>query len=459
MLLALLIACAAPQQERVIVLGMDGLDRILLERMVEDGRLPTFARLIEEGTLADLAIARPILSPILWTSAASGYPGEIHGIGGWTDGASANSSADVRTLRLWDVASAHDLGVVVGGWLMSWPATPVAGWMLTDRFVWASPMNKDPTEPSLPDAEARHAVTPFLTFPPDLATEAEVWEPDDAELLATSLGHQVAEFGAPFHPARRDLTHLRTLLHLWDRIDPDTGAVPRLGMVHLVLADQVSHLYWPFQDEVATRRMRQDPTARMAAAAADGERHSGRRAWPWSEHPITADEIEEGARWVPEVYEALDGWLAQVVTTIDPATTTLIVMSDHGFEAGHENPVLGGGHRDPAMMLAWGRRTRAGASLEDLDILDVAPTVAALLSLPAAADQKGHARGDLFDLTGLPTIPPDPTWVLARPRVDPAAAHDPAEQALLEQLEALGYIDEERAPVLGASRDGAPSDR
>ena len=55
---------------------------------------------------------------------------------------------------------------------MTWPASPVPGAVLSDRFAWAFPMNKDPTDPSLEQARRSHAELDALVQPAALAEEA-----------------------------------------------------------------------------------------------------------------------------------------------------------------------------------------------------------------------------------------------------------------------------------------------
>ena len=113
--------------------------------------------------------------------------------------------------------------VGVSGWLMTWPATPVDGWMLSERFVWSFPMNKDPGEKSVGvAASADRAAT---TFPDSLADRATALRPDDAWVAASPLAYQVKEYGAPFHPLLRDETHVRVFEAMWPTTDEKFGAV------------------------------------------------------------------------------------------------------------------------------------------------------------------------------------------------------------------------------------------
>ena len=68
--------------EGAIVLGIDGLDPVELGRMMDEGKLPNFARLRSEGTFAPLQTSTPAMSPIAWTCAATGVNPGRHGIFG-----------------------------------------------------------------------------------------------------------------------------------------------------------------------------------------------------------------------------------------------------------------------------------------------------------------------------------------------------------------------------------------
>lgn len=421
---------------------MDGLDRVHLERLLDRGTLPTFERVVREGAVADLSTTRPILSPIIWTTVASGYPGEVHGIGGWTSSAGRPfTSADVRTRRLWDLVDATGGRSLVAGWLMTWPAGPTNGTLVSDKLVWSFPLDKDPNDPSVAVAASKEPDRWALAWPPDATSGLLAAIPTEDELLAGPLGGQVAAFGAPFHPVRRDETQVRVFEERWDETHD-------LGLVYLVSADQVSHLYFPFVDPRGLRVMRADPGARQAAAEADRSR-PGRRAQPLAQAPLTGADLAEGAAQVDAVYGWLDHALGRVLAQVDPATTTVLVLSDHGFEASRSQPALHGSHRDPAVLLAWGAGVTLGAS-GTASVLDIAPTAAALLGLPGADDHPGRV---LADLVTVAPVASDPTWTLPRVAVDlDAPPDDPATRRMLQQLEALGYVDELGAPVLGASR-------
>lgn len=62
---------------RVIVLGMDGLDPVILESMMKSGELPHFSRLATQGYYSPLATSNPPESPVAWSCIATGSnPGQ-----------------------------------------------------------------------------------------------------------------------------------------------------------------------------------------------------------------------------------------------------------------------------------------------------------------------------------------------------------------------------------------------
>ena len=65
---------------RVIVIGLDGMDPKLAERMIAEGKLPNFAALAAAGSFRRLATTHPPLSPVAWSSFMTGVHPARHGI-------------------------------------------------------------------------------------------------------------------------------------------------------------------------------------------------------------------------------------------------------------------------------------------------------------------------------------------------------------------------------------------
>ncbi|UCD57451.1 MAG: alkaline phosphatase family protein, partial [Candidatus Hydrogenedentota bacterium] len=65
---------------RMIVMGLDGLDPNLVDKLIAGGKLPHFLRLKETGTYARLNTTCPAISPVAWSSFMTGVNPGRHNI-------------------------------------------------------------------------------------------------------------------------------------------------------------------------------------------------------------------------------------------------------------------------------------------------------------------------------------------------------------------------------------------
>ena len=65
---------------RLIFLGLDGLDPTLTERYMAEGKLPHLSRLKEAGSYHRLRTTFPSLSPVAWSTFATGVHPAKHNI-------------------------------------------------------------------------------------------------------------------------------------------------------------------------------------------------------------------------------------------------------------------------------------------------------------------------------------------------------------------------------------------
>ena len=75
-LLALLCApvCA---KEKVVVLGVDAIDERLMNKWIDEGKLPNFKRLRDQGHYSALETSHPPMSPAAWSTMTTGLnPGK-----------------------------------------------------------------------------------------------------------------------------------------------------------------------------------------------------------------------------------------------------------------------------------------------------------------------------------------------------------------------------------------------
>jgi len=67
-------------KHKVLVLGVDGMDPVILGELIREGKLPHFERLIREGSFSELGTSNPPQSPVAWSNFITGKNPGGHGI-------------------------------------------------------------------------------------------------------------------------------------------------------------------------------------------------------------------------------------------------------------------------------------------------------------------------------------------------------------------------------------------
>lgn len=117
---------------KVFVIGIDGMDPKMTRRMVDEGKLPNIKKLIESGSAReDLVIlgANPTITPPMWTTMATGAYPATHGITCYwnqhpTDLSrfeSAFDSTKVQAEQVWNCLVEAGKKVLVWTWPCAWP--------------------------------------------------------------------------------------------------------------------------------------------------------------------------------------------------------------------------------------------------------------------------------------------------------------------------------------------------
>ena len=70
---------------RVFLIGWDAADWNIIHPLMEAGQMPVLEKFIELGTSGPITTLQPILSPMLWTSIATGKRADKHDILGFVE--------------------------------------------------------------------------------------------------------------------------------------------------------------------------------------------------------------------------------------------------------------------------------------------------------------------------------------------------------------------------------------
>ncbi|MGA3023641.1 MAG: alkaline phosphatase family protein [Bryobacteraceae bacterium] len=403
---------------KVLLIGWDAADWKVIHPLMDAGKMPNVQRLVRNGATGLIATLHPPLSPMLWTSIATGKRPFKHGIHGFTEPAPDGSGVrpvtnlSRKSKALWNILNQNDLRSAVIGWWPSHPAEPIDGVMVSDHYHranrplhegWALPANT--VHPAgLADRLA------------DLRMHPDLLEPRMVE---------------PFIPLAKD-------------IDQDHDK--RLAVFLRTLAECMSI------HSAAIWLMDNNPWDFFAVyyEAIDHFCHAFMRYHPPRQPWIAERDFELYHNVVSMAYQFHDEMLGTLLTKAGD-DATVILMSDHGFHPDHLRPAsipdIPAGpaieHRDFGVFAINGPGIKKDELLHGTSVLDVAPTILTLYGLPVGEDMDGKVLSQAFVKT--PRVAFIPSWEEIpgadgrhppHTRLDPVAAHE-----ALEQMIALGYID------------------
>lgn len=406
---------------KLLILGWDAADWIMILRLADKGGMPNLRRLMRAGVHADLATLEPRLSPLLWSTVATGKTADKHGILNFIEPDADNqnlrpaSSTTRRTKALWNILHQSGLRTHVVGWYASHPAEPVRGGVVTNLLCESQPASPGQPWP----------LRPGTVHPPELADRvaaARVHPSAVPERVLTKLAPQWARLG-------RDHDRMRTLARL----------VAQCLSVH----------------NAAKAVMQADPAwdcAMVFHEAIDTIGHHFMQFFPPKMKHVQQKEFELFSRVMPGVYELHDELLGEMLRLAGPDATVML-LSDHGFHCGDQRPVTEGlsdieraateaaWHREHGVLVLQGPGVRAAAGVRAPSLLDIAPTALALLGLPAGRDMDGRVLEEAIEHPAPDRIESwdaedgDDARHPTDMRQDPFEAHD-----AIRQLIDLGYM-------------------
>ncbi len=97
---------------RIVVIGFDGMEPLLVERFMDQGRLPALARLRSEGFYRPLRSTLPPLSPVAWSSFQTGVNPGKHGIFDFLHRNPKSYLGELSSVRIRPASRAIEIGRV-----------------------------------------------------------------------------------------------------------------------------------------------------------------------------------------------------------------------------------------------------------------------------------------------------------------------------------------------------------
>jgi tetratricopeptide (TPR) repeat protein/predicted AlkP superfamily phosphohydrolase/phosphomutase len=428
---------------RAVVIGIDGADWKVIDALAALGEMPNLTRLRQRGvsgpieTLSDIA-----LSPVIWTSVATGKTAAKHGITWFMvdqpDGTRVPvRSTNRKTEAIWNIAARNGLAPVVVGWWATFPAENVGrGAIVSDALGFHGF-----------GATARGGDDRLKTHPSELFGALDALVPPEQQLSAEFV-QRFVHVGAKdyrdemFDPARFPKRDPANPIHLFQQY-----AVTAQGYAAIaeeLLAKQRYDLFLVYFEQV-------DSFSHLFMKYAPPK-------LPW----VDEQGFERYRDVVSEWYRYQDELLGRLLAQIDLETTAVFVLSDHGFKSGERRirseelvdvKKAHLDHETHGIFVAAGPEVRRGAEISGASVLDVTPTLLHYLGLPVGKDMDGKVLEAAFEPEFMAR---HPIRYLSthedgrRREAAPAETIDAGTQAEIEGgLAALGYVGKEPAEAGG----------
>jgi predicted AlkP superfamily phosphohydrolase/phosphomutase/tetratricopeptide (TPR) repeat protein len=404
-------------RRKVLLIGWDAADWKVIHPLMDAGKMPALRHLVETGASGNLASLDPPMSPIMWTSIATGMTADKHGVLGFiqprADGKGVQPvlASSRKVKALWNILMQSGLKTHVVGWWPSHPAEKLNGVSISNFYHHVTGPVDNPTP-----------MPPGTVHPERLATTLEELRIHPQELTGQHI--------LPFVSTAGDINQQED---------------KRLSSVGKTTAECAT------VQAAATWVMQNEPWDFMAVYfdAIDHYCHGFMKFHPPYREGIPRELYDRYNAVVEGGYRLHDMMLARLLELAGP-DTTVVICSDHGFHPDHLRPMKlpdepagpAAEHRHHGIVVLNGPGIKQDELIYGASLLDITPTILNLYGLPAGEDMDGKALVQAFSETGQQaTIPSWEEVAGESGQYAETEQGDPwAEQAAMDQLVELGYI-------------------
>jgi len=372
---------------RAVVIGIDGADWRVIDAIAAHGRLPNLSALRARGTSGPLQTVSDIaLSPVIWTSVATGKTAAKHGISWFLVDRPDGTRVPVRSYNrnakaIWNLLAEHDRVPIVVGWWATYPAEDVArGIVVSDALGFHGF-----------GSTARGGDDARKTHPAELFAEVDALVPAEQQVSPDFVRRFVhldadAYRREMFDPARYSHRDPRNPIHLFQQYA--VTAQGYTAIAEQLLATRPYDLFLVYFEQL-------DSFSHLFMKYAPPK-------LPWIADAGFARYRDTVAEWY--IYQ--DELLGRLLAQIDLDTTAVFVLSDHGFKSGDRRirsektvdiRTAHLDHEPSGILLAAGPQIRQGATIEGASVLDITPTLLHYLGLPVGRDMDGKVLEKLFE--------------------------------------------------------------
>ena len=403
---------------KVLLIGWDSADWKVINPLMDKGEMPNLEKLVNGGVSGNLATMYPELSPMLWTSIATGKRPFKHGILGFSEPTPSGDSIrpitniSRKTRALWNILNLKGKKSNVVGWWPSHPAEPINGVMVSNRYQRANAGMDKP------------------------------WPIVSGTVHPEKLSKNLASIR--LHPQELKTEHIAPFIQSLENIDQDKDK--RLESIAKILCDCINI------NSAATALMQLEEWDFMGVYfdSIDHFSHGFMQFHPPKLDQVSQKDFDIYHDVVNSGYRFHDMMLGTLLELAGDDTTVMIV-SDHGFHSDHLRPKSipnepagpAVQHRHYGMITVKGPGIKKDERIYGASLLDVTPTILTIFGEPVGEDMDGKPLVNIFeDKKEITTIP---SW----DDVEGNAGTLPENQVIdsreaaesIQQLVELGYIE------------------
>lgn len=411
-------------KNKVLLIGWDAADWKVINPLMDAGLMPSLEKLVNSGVMGNIATLDPPLSPMLWTSIATGKHADKHGILGFTEVDTKNQvvrPVNVTTRKshaLWNILNNQGYKTNVVGWWPSHPAEPIDGVMVSNFFHQMPPDSQEEDE-----KEIKWKLINGSIHPKNIAKDLH-----DLRVHPTEL---TEEHILPFIPLAATIDQEKD-----KGIHKVAKMIAEASTIQAVSTHLMQYTDWDFMA--------------VYFDSIDHFGHGFMKYHPPQMNGVPDKDFELYKDVVNSAYRYHDMMLGRMLDLVDD-NTTIMLVSDHGFHSDHLRPnlipKLPAGpaleHNPFGIVVAKGPKIKEDERIFGATLLDVCPTILQQYGLALGSDMDGKVLSSIFKEEQ--EIQSIPSWEQEEGNFyrHPAHMHEDMDSSgeALQQLIDLGYID------------------
>ncbi len=412
-------------KDGVILIGLDGAEWNIVNSLMRQGKLPNFEKIKRNGVsgrIASIPLRENLkygtnyLSPVIWTSIATGRNPHAHKIIDFYINNEIAGSNHRKVPAIWNILTYYNKKSAIIGWYASFPAEEINGYIVSSRLgLWGYKISYNIPITSYKWTNDKYRET--LTYPPNLLFDIEKNILQKSSNMNSYINEYKNNVDCSISIQKKseedvyiciiwsDVVYLEIFNYLLSKENFDFASVYFDGI------DVIQHKFWRAYDK--------DFKDILSAYKPECNSHDDAIV----SHYILMDK---------RIGEILDKFGKDY---------KIVIISDHGGRSFPYNKEFYT-HSPYGIFFIIGKGIKKNYTLRYplYNVLDILPTILYSLDVPISKELEGKIMKDIFEIPYL--MQKEPTWVnnymIKAKREDKKKKI--MDEEIREKLKGLGYI-------------------